>query len=139
MQPIRFTFVGAALLACLATGRAAAQAREGTSTPVTPVPDSATTRRQAGFTGFDISVTATVNAVHQITSSYPVVNKVYPGSPAAHAGVTVGDVILEVNGVDARERGALFPVPGVQQVLRVRRGEGERELLLIPVVRRPAQ
>jgi len=63
----------------------------------------------------------------------PIIAVVEEGSPAARAGLTVGDVLLSVNGRDTRERGPLFPepAPGREYRLRVKRGAEERELTLV--------
>ncbi|MFL5384174.1 MAG: PDZ domain-containing protein [Longimicrobiaceae bacterium] len=64
-------------------------------------------------------------------AGFPTVSRVDPGSPAAAARLRVGDAIVAVNGVDSRE-GPLFPriEAGVRYVLRIRRGDEERELAL---------
>jgi serine protease Do len=71
-------------------------------------------------------------------SKPPTVSAVEPGSPAAQAGLRVGDAILELNGVDTRGT-PLFAVqePGTRYVLRIRRGDEEREVTLV-VARPPA-
>lgn len=63
----------------------------------------------------------------------PVITGVRPGSPAAEAGLTVGDVILSVDGQDTEERLPNFRIatPGRQYVLRVRRGGEEREVAIV--------
>lgn len=62
----------------------------------------------------------------------PTVSLVEPGSPAALAGLRVGDSIVELNGVDTRGT-PLFAVrePGTRYVLRIRRGDEEREVTLV--------
>lgn len=64
-------------------------------------------------------------------AAFPMVSRVDPGSPAATAGLRVGDAIVALNGVDSRN-GPLFTriEPGVRYVVRVRRGDEERELAL---------
>jgi S1-C subfamily serine protease len=64
-------------------------------------------------------------------AGFPTVSRVEPGSPAATAGLRVGDAIVSLNGVDSRN-GPLFTriEPGVRYVVRVRRGDEERELAL---------
>jgi C-terminal processing protease CtpA/Prc len=70
---------------------------------------------------------------HVFHADYPVIYKVRRGSPAEKAGLDSGDVVLEVNGVDARTEGAIFPAVGVKQVIRIRRGDSEREVILLPI------
>ncbi len=64
-----------------------------------------------------------------VAREYPKVAKVKPASAAARAGVREGDVIVFVDGRDSRQ----LPVfrglrPGSTIVLRIRRGDDEREI-----------
>ena len=64
-------------------------------------------------------------------SGHPTVGTLCPGSPAEQAGFVKGDVLLEINGKDFRDRGArndLRSPPGTTLVFRVRRGDAEHEL-----------
>jgi C-terminal processing protease CtpA/Prc len=60
---------------------------------------------------------------------YPRVSSLTEGSAAAKAGLRTGDIIVSVNGRDAREP-PLFSAlrPGAGIVMRVRRGTEEREI-----------
>jgi beta-lactamase regulating signal transducer with metallopeptidase domain len=62
---------------------------------------------------------------------YPAVSRVDAGSPAAAAGLAVGDTIVSSNGRDTK-LGGIFPdrTPGAEYVLRVRRGGVERGVRL---------
>lgn len=66
--------------------------------------------------------------------------QIEPGSPSETAGLHVGDAILEVDGVNVHS-GEISPlarlVTGVSYLLRVRRGEQELELTLVPGPLRP--
>lgn len=69
---------------------------------------------------------------------YPTVGHLCPDSPAERAGFVAGDLILDVNGVDAREHSPLAGTrPGVTYVVRIRRDGTEREIELTPVKRAP--
>jgi S1-C subfamily serine protease len=61
------------------------------------------------------------------------------GSPAATAGLLLGDVILEVDGVaiSSPQRPLAALATGVTYVLRIRRGQEEREVSLVPGPPRP--
>jgi|GEM_PF-2935804 len=69
-------------------------------------------------------------------ADFPVVGGVWPGSPAEKVGIAAGDVVLLVNGVDARDPRTLFGQPGKVFTVRVRRGTAVREFVLTSV-RRP--
>lgn len=61
--------------------------------------------------------------------AFPVVIRLVEGSPAAVAGIRIGDRIMAVNGRDGRED-ALFPqrAPGTRYTVRIRRDGEEREI-----------
>ncbi len=40
--------------------------------------------------------------IYKLTSQYPIVEFVYPGSPAAELGIEVGNTLREINGIDLR-------------------------------------
>lgn len=64
-------------------------------------------------------------------AGFPTVSRVEEGSPAATAGLRVGDAIVSLNGRDSRD-GPLFTRidPGTRYVIRIRRGDEEREVTL---------
>ena len=62
-------------------------------------------------------------------SAYPVVTEVDGSSPADESGIKEGDVILAVNGRDARELDTWFvAAPGEEVVVRIKRADKEREV-----------
>jgi C-terminal processing protease CtpA/Prc len=69
-------------------------------------------------------------------ADYPVVHAVAQGSPAARVGILPGDVLLFVNGIDARDPRTLFGEPGKVFTIRIRRGSAVREFV-VASVRRP--
>ncbi|HEY0024701.1 MAG TPA: PDZ domain-containing protein [Longimicrobium sp.] len=69
-------------------------------------------------------------------ADYPVVHAVTQGSPAARVGILPGDVLLLVNGTDARDPRTLFGEPGKVFTIRIRRGSSVREFVLASI-RRP--
>jgi len=96
-------------------------------------PDPAAQPR--GYTGFSIRFSAMMTPGRAATPTPLVIGSVAPGSPAQKAGLAPGDVILEVDGRDARENGALRVRPGVRYTYRIRRGDQEREVVLVAVTR----
>lgn len=66
-------------------------------------------------------------------TAYPTVKAVAPESPAARAGLRVGDEIISVNGRDGRSPPLFEGVRrgGVRVVLRVRRAEEERDVVFV--------
>ena len=91
-----------------------------------------------GYTGFTVSITAAPDESGRPRMDYPIINDVLPDTPAAAAGLRSGDVILAVNGEDARRAGVLYPLVGAPYAMRIKRGDGEREVSLIPV-QKPAR
>jgi S1-C subfamily serine protease len=63
-------------------------------------------------------------------ADFPVVRGVEPGSAADKVGIQPGDVVLQVNGIDARDPRTLFAPPGTTFTLRVRRGAAVREFVM---------
>ena len=137
MNRISFLGSGAVVGAFVLLAPRVARSQATTEPTVTRAADTAlardTVRRVAGYTGFTLQYSARARAGHATETSYPVINAVLPGSPAARAGVLPGDVVLEVNGKDARIRGAMLPVIGAPYVMRVRREDTEREIALTPI------
>lgn len=65
-------------------------------------------------------------------AEFPVIATVVDGSPAHAAGLATGDAIISVNGRDGREAGLFRDRrPGQRYVVRVRRGETVREVVLV--------
>ena len=90
-----------------------------------------------GYTGFTVAMTGTPQSDGTIGLSYPIIRKVLPDTPASGAGLVSGDMIVEVNGVDARTGGSLYPIVGERYTMRIRRGDDEHEIVLIPVPKPP--
>ncbi len=66
-------------------------------------------------------------------STYPRIVDVVPSSPAAQAGLRVGDTILSVNGRDGLNPPLFEGVrAGARVVMRIRRGDEEREISFVP-------
>jgi S1-C subfamily serine protease len=72
-------------------------------------------------------------------ASYPRVRRVIAGSPAEAAGLRVGDQVVNVDGRDGKEP-PLFEHArvGTRVVLRIRRGDEEREISFVPRRAAPA-
>lgn len=129
----------AALLAPAGAGSAAAQTQikpqisAAAAAAVAPSPAPA---RQVGraraYTGLEIAGSASVGSDGVVVPAYPTIRAVHAASPGQQAGVDAGDVIIEVNGQDSREQGALWWQPGVRYTLRLRSGDQEREVVMIP-------
>lgn len=94
-------------------------------------------------TGIGVEYRTTFNADGTRTTrgagvdGYPTVGELCDDSPAEQAGFAVGDVILQVDGADAREHPPFVGVrPRVTYVVRIRRDGTEREIELTPVAPR---
>jgi S1-C subfamily serine protease len=74
---------------------------------------------------------------------HPTIATVDAGSPAARVGLRPGDILLLVNGRDAREPEAMLGEPGKVYVFRVRRGSTVREYTVtsttLPTTRPPGR
>lgn len=118
---------------------ASAQPLEVKQPSVRTSPDSIppSTSQQRGYTGLYFRSSVTMTPDHQMHRDYSSVAHIDSGSPAEKAGLAAGDMILEVNGTDTRTpvRGIFAFVPGRKYILRIRRGQEEREIVLIPISR----
>jgi S1-C subfamily serine protease len=72
-------------------------------------------------------------------ASHPAVATVDAGSPAHRVGIRRGDVVLLVNGSDARDPETLLGAPGTTYVFRIRRGGEVREYTVTSTSGPPAQ
>lgn len=107
-------------------------------TPVAPAPriaaDSTKPLPTPAFTGFQITVSMLRTDDGKLTFGYPHILSIAPDSPALQAGMEVGDAIIEANGSDLiKSPYALFPEAGKKLLLRIRRGETEKEVVLTPL------
>jgi len=108
-----------------------ASAQGSAGTVATPTVRQAPPAQPRGYTGFDIRFSFTMSGGQETASAPLVIDRVEPGSPAQKAGLAPSDIILEVDGRDAREDGALLVRPGVRYTYRIRRGNEEREVVLV--------
>lgn len=122
--------LGAALL--LGGGHAAAQADSASAEPF-PTVRQPTPAQPRGWTGFSIRFAMTMGPAGASNEQPLVIGTVAAGSPAERAGLAPGDVILEVDGRDARAPGAMRLRPGIRYTFRIRRGDQEREVALVPI------
>ena len=85
----------------------------------------------AGFLGL---VTGRGSGSDANPGGYPKVNRVYCGYPAYEAGIRVGDLVLAVNGRDARQPRAIAAGrPGTILEVRIQRGQEVLELKMVSV------
>lgn len=96
---------------------------------------SVSNQARPGYTGLYFHTSVIIGPDGGYTPGYPAVDHMEAGSPAEKAGLSKGDLILEVNGTDSRKAGSLAFAAGVKYVLRIRRGEEEREIVLTPTQR----
>lgn len=128
--------VAAAIAVVLQVGCAHAQQSSGTP-EVTRTGNGMTVRRPPApfHTGISHSVSPMVRPDGSVWAAEPpVISEVTPGSPAALVGLQPGDVVLQVNGRDAREPGLLrVREAGQEFVLRIRRGTELRDVTVVAV------
>lgn len=116
---IAFSAITIVLGSLIASGRVEAQTANAVS-------------RERGCRGDELSVS--MDAVFLTITAFPVITLVPPGTPAALAGLQVGDSVVSVAGRDSRERptGARpFFAPGDSLTLIVRRQQTDIPTVLI--------
>jgi S1-C subfamily serine protease len=113
----RIAFIIGASIA-LAPTEAAAQSRNSLD-PVRVTPPAV-----AGCSGVSWAKVRTAEG-----SAHPIVTEVANSSPADASGIKEGDVILKVNGRDARDLDTWFvAAPGETVVVRIQRANKERDV-----------
>ncbi|HET6765186.1 MAG TPA: PDZ domain-containing protein [Longimicrobiaceae bacterium] len=126
--------LAALAIGTLALASAASEARAQVSPASAQTTHSVVSRSRhanAGYTGF--SYQGRPRPLPDGTprwADFPVVTSVDPASPAGRVGIRVGDVVLSVNGVDARDPRAMFLGSGTVATFVVRRENATREFVL---------
>lgn len=87
-------------------------------------------RPRAPYTGMNVGGRPQLTAGVFRWAEYPAVHTVEAASPAARVGIRPGDVVLAINGTDARDPNTLLGEAGKVFVIRVRRGASVREFTL---------
>jgi S1-C subfamily serine protease len=129
MKPIS-RFALTALTAAVALVPCALSAQAGGPTAGRGGPDPATMRSATGMLYSGGAIELRPNGQWGL-ADYPVVIRVDSGSVSAAAGFRIGDVILSVNGRDARDARPFRRERGeMSWVVRVRRGSAETELTM---------
>lgn len=125
----------AVALACLAVMATAgiASAQTSGSTPIS---------QPSAYLGIGVQGSGTFGPMGEIIPNYPQVGLVIKRSPADTAGLEIGDMIIEINGKDPRDKRnhpypILDPEIGATFVVRIRRGDTEREVTLVAAPRPP--
>lgn len=136
----RRRFLGNILLCALALCCVARVHAQQSAGAVADTTANAPSKSQAkpshsGYTGLVFGVKATRTAANTFVADYPTVGRVDPGSPAAKAGIKAGDEIVSVNGVDTRVKHVGLFTAGTKYELRLRRGNDELDVELVPTQR----
>jgi C-terminal processing protease CtpA/Prc len=132
-------YIFVTLITVVSAADAVAQASGAPQGQPTASVSATSARRDAGFTGINVrGRPSPAPDGSPRWADYPVVHRVTPGSPAERVGIAVGDVLLLVNGADARDPRTLFIPPGTELTVRVRRGSAMREFVLTVEQRRAA-
>ncbi len=84
------------------------------------------------YIGASFSFGGTARVGAPLAAEYPTIQSVVAGSPAATAGLAAGDMVLEVEGQDARQQGVRVARLG-KYTLRIRRGDAEREVVVVGI------
>ena len=123
--------LAAALLSCALVPAAHAQ--------TTGTARGAQARPRVPYTGINVSGQPRFEGGAFRWAVPPTIATVDPGSPAQRVGIRAGDILLLVNGSDARDPETLVGAPGKSYVFRVRRGGEVREYTLtstaVPTIR----
>ncbi len=126
-----------AAVACVVLPAAAEAQQPG---PVGQSVTSSRVRPKVPYSGINISMVPVFGPGGTMRwAHHPTIATVDPGSPAARVGLRAGDIVLLVNGRDAREPEAMVGEPGTVYVFRVRRGSAVRDYTVtsttLPVAR----
>ena len=109
------------------------RARDTMRTITGTVPPDPSRPARTARTGFQIGFRMIGSPDGARVVGHTWVSRVLPGTGAARAGLRAGDVILAVNGADARAPGSLGALvtqqPGTRYVLRIRRGAEELDVV----------
>jgi C-terminal processing protease CtpA/Prc len=109
-----------------------ADAQEETARTSVP---AAAGRSRVPYTGMNISGQPRFENGTFRWVTHPRVATVEPGSPAYKVGIRPGDVVVLVNGVDARVPETMMGQPGKVYVFRIRRGSEVRDYTLTSTTR----
>jgi len=120
------TIAAAALLTCAFAS--AAQAQQPAASRGKVSAQGAPGRPRVPYTGINISGQPRFSPGGSFRwATHPTAASVDSGSPAYRVGMRGGDVVLLVNGSDARDPETLVGQPGKVYVFRIRRGTEVRE------------
>jgi S1-C subfamily serine protease len=137
MSSRRSGFLAVAILVVVTLVAVSPAAAQPGGIPSMPSSDTVPPAARRGYTGMRTGGTLTARIVGTtvVKNGEPdvVIVRVDKDSPAERAGLAAGDVILEVDDVSVNDEALRFVFsPGVSYVLRVRRGQQEIEVTLVP-------